>query len=388
MSAPLCLLVSAMTSSAQELEFREARFIGRVDYPYLIQNWRFSDFNGNRRLDASESLDSSSATQYADEPPHDLAPIDQVVPEMGREIDDGREFPETYGQVLINFDDPQQLMLGWLDVWTTPSGGGPFTPDGIPDDVDRDGHHGPSFDLEDPAWVPETRIIGAGLDFDDVVLLPPTFMDVAEESQFRAGNVQFVHVLSFATPRAEEGPLPETFDVLDISYGANFSAIPTAYDVRAYGGVLGDSEWLTSLDNRTMGVQAGAVWTRRWRMLELQGVASASLNYNLIEAEQSVSIGEDLVPGQYNRPLYFPSSNATHTLKKDDFSPQAELGVRGSVYLSHSLQVFLGFDWLALYDIHFAKNAVVYELPSMGLIDAGGEKLEGYLTSVGIHWQR
>jgi hypothetical protein len=238
--APLCLLAGAATGSAEGLEFRESRFVGRVDYPYLIQDWRFSDFNGNRRLDASESLDGSSAALPEDEPPHDLAPIDQTGPQMGSRVS-----AESQSQVLVHFDDPQQLMLGWIDVWSTPGAGGPFSPDGFPDDIDDDGQHGPSFDLDDPAWVPETRILfPVGLDFDDMVLFPTAFMGVAAESQFRAGNVQFVHVLSFATPRAEDGPPPATIDVVDFSYGANFSAIPTAFDVHMYGGVLGTQNGL------------------------------------------------------------------------------------------------------------------------------------------------
>jgi hypothetical protein len=366
LSAPSFLLSSAANSSAQELEFRGARFIGRVDYPYLIQNWRFSDLNGNRRLDASESLDTWSSTPHDDEPPQDLTPIDQVDAPMGKGVAAGR---------LLPVDDPQQLMLGHLDEWGTSETGGPFTPDEVRDDINGDGDHGPTFDLEDPAWAPETRIIGVGADFDDHVLLPPAYMDWAVQLQAGFSNVQFVHVLTFATPNVKDQPPPETTDVIDFSYGANFYGIPTAFDVHAYGGVLGRASWLSSLDNRTMGLQMGVSWTRRWRMLQLQSNASASVNYNLIAAKHTLAIGEDLVPGQYNRPLYVGLSEWTHEVSDDAFSPLAELGVRGSCFLSRDLQLYVGFDWLGLYGFRNAPNVTI-------------EESFGYLTSVGVHWQR
>src|SRR5687768_3738938 len=131
-----------------------------------------------------------------------------------------------------------------------------------------------------------------------------------------------------------------------------------------------------------MGVQVVASWTRRWRRLQFQAVASSSMNYNRIAAEQFVSMGDGITPGQLNRPLYFPEVDAKHELEADDFSPQHELGLRGSFFLSPSLQIYAGVDCLALYDIHFASNSIVYRLPDMGLVDRGGFDLFGYLGSV------
>ena len=69
-------------------------------------------------------------------------------------------------------------LMGHFDIDDGHFGGGPFSPDGIADDIDRDGHFGPDgYDLDDPSHGPDTNFPPP--DSDDLVNLPTFAPDIA-----------------------------------------------------------------------------------------------------------------------------------------------------------------------------------------------------------------
>jgi hypothetical protein len=295
----------------------------------------------------------------------------------GPDVRSGRLFgmntaDPLYGSVLINFDDPQSLMLGFLDVWSTPGQGGPFTPDGFPDDIDDDGQHGPIFDLEDPAWVPETRIIGSGADFEDIVLLPTSwqFVDVRNSTESRGFEVMRRHRLNNNHYMAKHQN-----NFVELSYGARFLQLRDNFVVNGFGGVLGNSFWDTTVKNNLVGPQIGLRWLHQRHRFLLDWNGRCMLAYNIEDFYQRASLGEDLVPGQYNRPLWFSPTYSVHGKQEQDFSPTAEMRVQASYQVTSNLALKLGYTAIFVPNISRSAAQVRYELPRMGFReDMAGEQ--------------
>jgi len=268
-----------------------------------------------------------------------------------------------FGSVLVNFDDPQFLMMGFLDVWDTPGNGGPFTPDGFPDDIDDDGQHGPIFDLDDPAWVPETRIIGSGADFEDIVQLPTSFqfVDVRNATETQGFEVMRRHRLNNNHYMAKHQN-----NNVEISYGARYLRLQDDFFVSGFGGVLGNSFWNTTIFNHMVGPQIGFKWLHQRHRFLIDWDNRLMFGYNIQDFEQIASLGEDLVPGQYNRPLYFPATYSVHGKQENEFSPVAEMRVQASYQITSNIALRLGYTAIFVDNISRSSSQVRYELPRMG----------------------
>jgi hypothetical protein len=268
-----------------------------------------------------------------------------------------------YGSVLIKFDDPQNLMLGFLDVWDVPNNGGPFTPNGIVDDIDDDGQHGPIFDLDDPAWIPETRIIGSGADFEDIVELPTSwqFVDVRNSTETQGVEIMRRHRLNNNHYMAKHQN-----NYVELSYGARYLRLQDDFFVNAFGGVLGNSFWNTTIFNHMVGPQIGLKLLHQRHRVMLDWNGRVLLGYNIQDFEQTASLGQSLVPGQYNRPLWFPATYSVHGKQENEFSPVAEMRVQASYQLTSAVALRLGYNLIFVDNISRSSAQVRYELPRMG----------------------
>jgi hypothetical protein len=290
-----------------------------------------------------------------------------------------------YGSVLINFDDPQLLMLGFLDVYGSPIGsGGPFTPDGTPDDIDDDGQHGPAFDLEDPAWLPETRILGSGSDFEDIVLLPTSWQFVDVRNSTETQGVEFMrrHRLNNNHYMAKHQN-----NVVELSYGARYLRLQDDFFVTGFGGVLGNSFWNTTIFNNLVGPQIALKWLHQRHRFLIDWNGRFLFGYNIQDFEQIASLGEDLVPGQYNRPLWFSSTYSVHGKQENSFSPMAEMRVQASYQVTSNIAFRLGYTAIFVDNISRSTNQVRYELPRMGFREDQVSKQEIFINGVNFGFE-
>jgi hypothetical protein len=290
-----------------------------------------------------------------------------------------------FGSVLINFDDPQGLMFGFLDVWSTPGGDGMvFNPDGFPDDIDDDGQHGPIFDLETPAWVPETRIVGSGADFEDIILLPTSwqFVDVRNATETQGFEVMRRHRLNNNHYMAKHQN-----NNVELSFGARYLRLKDYFFVQGFGGVMGNSFWETTVANNLVGPQIGLRWLHQRHRLLLDWNGRFLFGYNVQDFDQTASLGEDLLPGALNRPLYFPSTYSVHGKQENEFSPVAEMRVNASYQLTSNVALRLGYTAIFVDNISRASSQVRYELPRMGFREDQVSKQEIFINGLNFGFE-
>lgn len=286
---------------------------------------------------------------------------------------------DLYGSVLINFADPLNLMMGFLDVWTAPGDGGPFSPNGFVDDIDDDGQHGPDFDTEDPAYIPETRFIGSGSDFEDIVRLPTSweFVDVRNSTETQGFELMRTHQLNndhFMKKHQNQS--------LEFSYGARYLRLRDELRVTAVGGVLGASFWDTEIFNNLVGPQVGLKYMLQRHRVRFDWSGRFLFGYNIQNFDQTASLGQDLIPGQLNRPLYFSPTYSVHGKQENFFSPTAEMRVQASYQLTTAFALRLGYTAVFVDNISRATNQVRYELPRMGFNDGTAGKQEIFINGV------
>jgi hypothetical protein len=90
---------------------------------------------------------------------------------------------------------------------------------------------------------------------------------------------------------------------------------------------------------------------------------------NIQNFNKYVSLGQDLIPGQLNRGLYFVSTVADHGKQEIFFSPTAELRAGATYKITQSIAAKLGYTAIFVDNISRSANQVRYELPRMGFRD-------------------
>ncbi|WP_428305653.1 BBP7 family outer membrane beta-barrel protein [Lacipirellula sp.] len=279
----------------------------------------------------------------------------------------GSETQDTiYGSTMIVFDDPQNLMVGWIDV-VGPLGGA-YQPDGIADDIDGDGQFGPDgYDLDSPGREPDSILLDDQRgDFDDLVTLPVSFrfLGVRQATQTRGIELMRTHRLSNLHKMTKDQN-----NTVEIGAGIRYFRMRDDFDVAGSGGTMGLSFWDTRVTNNLLGPQISAQWNhqnKRWNL----GVGGRFMfAYNMQDFEQNTALGRDLVPGQYNRPLYMVTTVTDHGKQENDFSPTAEIRADLNYQLTRAIALRIGYTAMFIDNVSRAASQVRYELPRMGFID-------------------
>ncbi len=89
-----------------------------------------------------------------------------------------------------------------------------------------------------------------------------------------------------------------------------------------------------------------------------------------------------MIPGQLNRPLFFPPTYAVHGQQENFFSPVAEMRVQASYQLTSAIALRLGYTAIFVDNISRAAAQVKYELPQMGFRDGQAGKQEILINGV------
>ncbi len=274
-----------------------------------------------------------------------------------------------YGSVLVVFDDPQDLMRGFIDV-LGPIGGA-FQPDGLADDIDGDGQFGPDgYDLDDPGREPDSFFIGdLRGDFDDIVDLPTSFQFLNARNSTKSDGIELMKSHRLGN---KHHMVKHQNNAVDISYGVRYLRLRDNFEVTGFGGVMGASFWDTRIDNNLVGPQIAMKWNHQRGRAKLDFGGRFLFGYNIMNFEQDAALGQDLIPGQHNRSLYMGPTYSKHGKQENDFSPLVELRVQGSYQITRALAARLGYTATFVDNIRRAAQHVKYELPNMGFRENAG----------------
>jgi len=282
-----------------------------------------------------------------------------------------------YGSTMIVFDDPLNLMRGFIDVVN--QSGGPFQPDGLADDIDGDGQFGPDgYDLEDPGRQPDSFLIGdLRGDYDDIVALPVSFQFLRVEAATQTRGIELMRTHRLSNNHKMDKHQNNT---VELGAGVRYFRMRDDFDVTGAGGTLGASFWDTRVTNSLIGPQISAKWTHQRKRWNFDLGGRFLFAYNVQDFEQNVALGRDLVPGQYNRPLYMVTTVADHGKQENDFSPTAELRADLNYQLTRSVALRIGYTALFIDNVSRAASQVRYELPRMGFLDDQAGKQEVFIN--------
>ena len=200
------------------------------------------------------------------------------------------------------------------------------------------------------------------------------------------GGVEVMQTLRFKTEAPkEEGTEP--VDSVDLAVGGRFFDFSSADPFIMEG--LSSMSVATAVSNEMSGPQARVSWNRQTGRWRTTAASTLMVGYCNIEGSQNVRLGNDLVPGQYNRPLMLSSMRtASNSLEANDIAPLAELRLRASYDVASSTALFVGYDLLYLGALRTPIDSIVWSLPSMGMQDRGGSDLSVSTLSMGIEWTR
>jgi hypothetical protein len=289
---------------------------------------------------------------------------------------------QLYGSVLVVFDDPLNLMFGYIDVDDGLLGdGGPFSPDGIADDIDKDGQFGPDgYDLDEPVQVPDVNFPGDTRgDADDLVRLPTSWQFLSVRNHTKTAGIELMKTYRLSNLHKMT---KHQNNQVEIGAGVRYMMLRDEFMVDGEGGVMGLSSWDTQVDNNLVGPQITANWIHRRHRMQFDVNGRLMFAANVQNFDQDVAWGQDLIPGQYNRSLFAVATVADHGKQENTFSPLVELRAQGSYRITSALSLKLGYTAIFIDNISRSANQVRYELPRFGFRDDQAGKQEILINGV------
>jgi hypothetical protein len=270
-----------------------------------------------------------------------------------------------YGSVLVPFSDPQNLMFGFIDVVGGAGGGGAFNPDGNADDIDGDGQFGPDgYDIDDPGRVPDMIFLPDQRgDAEDIVRLPTSWQFLAVRNSTRIDGVEIMKTYRLDNSHFMTKHQNNSFEV---GAGVRYMRIRDRFSVTGTGGVMGFSFWDTRVDNNIVGPQIEATWNYQASRWDFDVDGRFIFGADIQNFDQNSALGQDLVPGQYNRSIYMTPTVTRLGKQQIFFSPTAELRAEARYKFTKALAARLGYTAIFADNISRAAAQVRYELPRMG----------------------
>jgi hypothetical protein len=195
-----------------------------------------------------------------------------------------------------------------------------------------------------------------------------------------------MHVLKFEGE--PEFTLSHTDETLEIGYGARFYGGTNEFNFYGSGGVMGETSIESSIESQSLGPQLSVRWTLRKGPWQARAEAVAALTYMNIDGDQHAKFGYDLIPGVYNRGLYQLQNRADSHLNEWDVSPALEAGVLAGYDVTPTTLCFIRGDVLQFGNVRETRDAVIFQLPRMGIRDPGGFDVTVTAATIGVEVRR
>jgi hypothetical protein len=231
------------------------------------------------------------------------------------------------------------------------------------------------------------------------LLIPDT---VRTTHEFEITSVEAGHAreLDNSSPTADDSPSPAAL-VSGIPTQTN--GIALVYGLRSYsrrdgagldatGGILGRTSLRTTADNEVFAPQAGLTWLTTHGNWLFQAQGTALAGYNDGAVEQHSRIGEELIPGALNRPL-FAQPVATDLLESHQaFSPGAEIRTEIRYFFTDAISLHLAWSGLLFQNMLMPNKIPDFRTtflnPDFILEDAGDQHLFTQDLYCGIEYLR
>ena len=173
---------------------------------------------------------------------------------------------------------------------------------------------------------------------------------------------------------------------LTLSWGARFLQLYDQFRVDADGSLLGASFWDTSFTNNIVGPQLALQWANQRQRWRLTADSRFLLGYNIANWDQIGLMGEELIPGALNRPLYARPTAFAHGLRETEISPVAELRLQASYHVTRSFALKVGYTGTYIGNVRRAATSVRYYLPDMGYVDNGADDIFANGVDFGVEF--
>lgn len=309
--------------------------------------------------------------------------------------DDNQEFiidsqNNPQGSVVLVFSDPTSQMFGFIDRFDATNGnpqqGGVAITgvgDGLADDIDGDGVHGPDGLDTDGDGVPDD--ITVGIDWDDLVQQEVRFQTANLRTETRVDGVELMKMHRF---RPFHGG-----SYFEVHWGARYMRFKDLLGVVGTAGTndlaatLDDSFFTTTVINNLVGPQVSGRWvdTRgRWTF-NVSGRFMAAVNVQNADLNGVLDYGQG---GQLNHSYFLSTTSFKHNRRDVTFSPLAELRVETAYQVTKSFALKLGYTGVYASNITRASTANVYVIPDMALRPGGHDEFFTNGVNFGVEFNR
>jgi hypothetical protein len=237
----------------------------------------------------------------------------------------------------------------------------------LADDIDEDGFPAAGFIID-----PVTGQLLLFTDFDDLHEFNVFFDNVTMRSQTQVKGVEtmWTHDLTNTHYMAKHQNNRVT-----IGYGARFMQLYDDFQFLGEGSILGRTFYDTTFTNNVVGPQIQAQWTNQRQRWRIEADARAMFGYNIANWRQQGVMGEELIPGALNRPLYARPTAFSHGLTEHNFSPVGELRLNAKYQFTRGFSANFGYTSSVMANIKRAATSVRYRLPDFGYVDSGSQTL-------------
>jgi hypothetical protein len=150
-----------------------------------------------------------------------------------------------------------------------------------------------------------------------------------------------------------------------LSWGARYLRLYDEFFTDMQGSVLHDVFVDTSYINSIVGPQVGVNWQNRRQRWTLTADGRFMFGYNTADWDQTGLMGEGLVPGALNQPLYARATAFSHGLQEREFSPIAEMRLRARYHVTTKFSMTAGYTGMFVGNIRRAAPSVRYALPAL-----------------------
>jgi Putative beta barrel porin-7 (BBP7) len=289
-----------------------------------------------------------------------------------------------YGSVHVNFQAAPGALLGFSDTQNRLAGAFVGTQRGV---IAYVGNYGSvaeasqntttipffhSADDNNENGIEGSNLLGTLTDFGDLRLFNIAFDRLEVHNDTRTDGVEMLGTQQLSNRHFMAKNQNNRFEAL---YGARYFMMYDNFRVDGFGSVLGKSYWDTTILNNIVGPEVGLRWTNQRQRWQLSADTRFTFGYNVENFRQADGMGEELIPGALNRPLFLQPTFSHYSLMKDDFSPLGELRVETSYYLTQNFSLKLGYNGMYVGNVRRAADSVRYFLPDMGFQDRGTQNL-------------
>ena len=191
-----------------------------------------------------------------------------------------------------------------------------------------------------------------------------------------------------ARRKARSFPSRGTRRGIGLAYGISRLALVDRFRFEADGGILGHTYSDTRANSVVTGPQVGIVGFESLGPLTFYAHVLVVMGVNEGAMRQHNGIGDELVPGATNRPLYSPSTHSEHRASSDEFAPATVYWLEASLQLTEHTSLKATVSGIHINNILLAADRVHYYLPDMGLLDPGEQHYAQQQIYCGIEMVR